>query len=1110
MQFRRPFSRGRSRAFFFVSPQKYVTPARHRCLLSHLCASVSFYMHRFLPSAVGLLSLCALFGASPFAIASPAVASPVAFLDDKAEPSCDVNFSLSRTGAGTAQIRFDVQDTGNFYALDLSPTNARFSISQNGKTRVLGTAPISWNAGNRLTLQRRPFEMQLLVNGHVALRAFDATWTGGKIGTRVMGGWKIDNAGVQPLEAVRFDDDFTREGGGGDSDWATPSGKWSLSAASGHVSARTADMSANPFAFASEQSASWNLATAGRKFWNDYDARVSVRPQGRGDIGFAAYVQDPKNYLAFTLSARTEGSPGTRRLICVRDGRETVLSQASGGFVPREWMQIGLRASPGYIEAILDGAPVLRAKTEVFGQGGVGLLSRGAPSLWDDVSVRAYPFWRADFAEHSAWKGAGWKLDANGARAQSANSPLLTGRDDWSDYRVLVSTPWTTTSSGGALAGYRDARNYALLRWAGSAAPVGWRNKIEAVRVEGGKERVVSSAPFGSPASSKRLELDASGGAWTLLSDGRAKVSLPLSQAGRFGLLAPRAGTKFSDPVVFFPPTPDPPKIASKFVDDGFMVGWASALGEWPPTPDKDGLQFWNTAELFGAWRLDLPWKANWRGKLEMALFADRSDFQSGLVLKGETTGDGEGIDWILSRGDQTLTRAHVKTSDLPDAGNDSGAAFHLAWNNGLLSLSDGHGAVFSLPLAAPRGTAIGLRASGFRVRSGALNLWSANRDDFTFSGAPTEFYAPSGKWSVFSRWPCYGDWSFFGGTGRQPSLWTKKTYGGDIVVDYYAHPQMDMPKEPGYSHPGDLNVSLCGDGSSPASGYSFLVSGHDNTRTQIYRQGKLVADNNSGQASFHETINQNMAWHRSWVYVRASARRATQNGKEGVLVSLSVNNEPLASYFDSSPLPSWKEGGRVCFWTLDNTLMLARAKVEAQSSGAASVPVTLRDTTPPIIADKGALSPRPVVENNESNARVTLADGGWRVQNSIAGGPFAVRLGDSPHRISPQTRLSLDWHASPSAKVDLYVRTGDDWHLLELCGDQKPDAMTPSLGKFKRATSSDGWTTLSFDLGAALKGAQNVDEIRIGALHGDAYRWQGFDGNPEGAWYEWKNLTLK
>ncbi len=1063
-------------------------------------------MRRFLPPVLGLLSLGLL-------VPSPVhAAAPPTFLDDEAEPSCDLDFSLTRGTGGSVRAAFDQQDERNFYALDCDAAGARFLVVRDGQTRTLGTAKVAWKQQNRVTLQRRPFEMQLLVNGQVALRAFDATWISGKVGTSSSGDWKIEKARLQPVEAVRFDDDFTREGGGGDSDWATPAGKWSLSAASTHISARTADMSANPFAYAAEASPNWALASAGRKFWNDYDARVAVRPQSGGDIGVAAYVQDAKNYLAFRLSSRTDSSAGTRSLVLVRDGKETVLKQEEGGFVPREWLQIGLRTSPGYVEALLDGAPVLRAKVEAFGQGGVALLSRGTASLWDDMNVRSYPFWRADFQSAGAWSGDGFALSSSGALSQKADARLLTGRDDWSDYHVLISAPWTNASSGGALAGWRDARNYTLVRWAGSASDAMWKNKIQAVQVANGKEKVVASAPFGSPSQTERLELDAQDGAFTLVKNGRAQVSLPLAGKGKFGLVAPSAGTRYSDPVIFFPPAPDPPKIASKFVNDGFMVGWASPIGEWPPVPDKDGLQFWNTAELFGAWKLDFPWRANWRGKLEMALFASRSNFGSGLILRGESAGDDAGIDWTLLRGTTVLSKSHLKMSDLPDAAGEGGAPLHLAWNNGLLSLSSAHGPILAQPLDAPSGSAIGLRANGFRVRSSALNLWSANRDDFTFADAPTDFYAPSGKWSVFSRWPCYGDWSFFGGAGRQPSLWTKRTYGGDIVVEYYAHPQMDMPKEPGYSHPGDLNVSLCGDGANPASGYSFVVSGHDNTRTQIYRQGKLVADNASDKASFHETINHNMAWHRTWVYVRAEARHATQNGKNGVMVTLNVNNEPLATYFDPSPLATWKSGGRVCFWTLDSTLMLARAKVEAQTAGSLSVPVTLHDTTPQGTITDSPVAGRivPVVENDEATVSLSPSKDGLRVENRIAGGQFAAVLEAQPQKITPQTRLSFDWKASPDAKVDVYVRTGDDWHLLELSGDQRPDAMAPSIGKAKRGTVQNGWTPVSFDLGSALPGVRTIDEIRIGALHGDAYRWQGFDGNSEGAWYELKGLELK
>ena len=82
------------------------------------------------------------------------------------------------------------------------------------------------------------------------------------------------------------------------------------------------------------------------------------------------------------------------------------------------------------------------------------------------------------------------------------------------------------------------------------------------------------------------------------------------------------------------------------------------------------------------------------------------------------------------------------------------------------------------------------------------------------------------------------------------------------------------------------LNVSLCGDGQNPASGYAFVVSGKDNTRTQIYRAGKLVSDNNSDGAWFHDTINHNTQWHRSWVYVRAEARKKHARVAAGVVIA--------------------------------------------------------------------------------------------------------------------------------------------------------------------------------------------------------------------------------
>jgi hypothetical protein len=50
----------------------------------------------------------------------------------------------------------------------------------------------------------------------------------------------------------------------------------------------------------------------------------------------------------------------------------------------------------------------------------------------------------------------------------------------------------------------------------------------------------------------------------------------------------------------------------------------------------------------------------------------------------------------------------------------------------------------------------------------------------------------------VIARWPCYSDWSFFRRARRGPGVVEQRVYGGDTVAEFYAHPQMDLPKELG------------------------------------------------------------------------------------------------------------------------------------------------------------------------------------------------------------------------------------------------------------------------------------------------------------------------
>ena len=1056
-------------------------------------------------------TLCALAAfATPFYIA-PLHAAPQ-FLDDEAEASTNVAWEMPRPTAPQTLV-FDYKDAKNFYALDLTPTNATFSRTVAGTKKVLNSALVAWSAKNQIVLQRRPWLMQLVVDDEIALRGFDASFNKGKIGTAPETWGELR---VQPLEPVRFDDDFTRAGGAGDDLWKT-TGKWALSASSEHISDKNASMSSNPFAFQVVTPSAESIATSGRWFWDSYDARVAVRPGGAGQIGVAAYVKDAKNYLAFQWSS-DEGD-GARKLVRVTNGKTTVLAQGKGAFLPKQWYKLGLRTSPGYIEAILDGVPVLRASNEALGQGGVGLWAKNMDAAeFDDVEVRSYDFLRTSFSDNGAWERATgqWTLAGGVAKGQD-DGLLVTGARDWDGYRAHISAQMKPDATLGYAVGVRDTKNYTLFQ-------ISPDKKARIIRVVNGAKKTLfeGDADLGEQTGKDgfaRFQIDARNGALRVKAGDQliAQASAPNLTNGRFGLMAQSATpVAFKDAVIYFPPPPAPPKVATKMEDDAYMVGWASASGQWPPTPGPSGLEFWNTGEFFGDTVFDFPWKSTWPGKMDVALRAKRGDFDSGYLLHAVADKEGKKLDWTLTRGDKTLTKATMPFSDLPDIETPEGGMLHLQMaGNGVMLLAGETPVLSYLDPSPPKGTALGMRSSGQRVRTEKLAATTANRDDYTFTEAPVDFYAPSGRWNVFSRWPCYGDWSFFGGTGRHPTLWSKRTYGGDVVAEFYAHPQMDLPKEPGYSHPGDLNISLCGDGKNPASGYSFIIAGDNNTASRIMRGDKVVAQRTDDKATFQNTINHNMQWHRTWPYIRASARAATRNGKAGVLVALQMDamSQSLEmEYFDPDPLPLYKEGGRVAFWTLDSTMMIARAKIEAETMGTRSLPQGLMEAAYVDLDDApkaGGLAPVAVVETEVKTAIVEPGQNNWTITNPVSGGIFAVDLNRAALTATPDTKFSMNAAIPAAVKVDLYAMIDGQWHTIGLTGGQKPDPMAPTLGELSKAGNA-----YSFDIGAALakefpgQKGWKIEKLRLGAMQGNPYRWIGFDGNGMDASYRISGLN--
>jgi hypothetical protein len=1064
------------------------------------------------------------------------------FLEDAAEPQFDLSFQATPAASGSLTLVFDTKDARNFYSLELAATSATartatLKSTLDGVEHKLASDSVKIAPGSAITLQRRPWLMRVLIDKAVVLTAYDAALKEGRIGFSTNGRWSYAQPRVQPVEeSIYFNDDFTRLSGQS-GEWKTLAGDWKITAASERINQGNQDMSANPFSYQVAASHAPALVQTGRRFWDDFDASVSIRPAAQGTVGLATYVQDASNYIALLWSSRESGE--ARKLVAVENGRTTVLAKASGAYLPRQWYRIALRTSPGFVEAFIDGQPVFRVRSDAFGQGGIGLLAQGTAANYDDVRVRSYPYFRQDFSGPTggAWTpdGGFWRADSGALNSApkpgdgGATRTLVAGDEGWSNYEFTASGKAGDAGGVGLMAGYRDGKNFLVYRWAGDKSTLPFKGRAQLLQYKDGKAQILSDAPAPSPDSDgyARVTVRFVSGAVTVLSQGDivAQAADEDLQAGRPGLWAQGAPVvSFREVVMFLPPEPDPPKVAPRFEGDALMVGWASPAGEWPPRRTDAGLEFWNTGEFFGDGSVEYIWRPtlNADGTWELALRAKDGDFESGTIVRVEGK---DALKISLLRGGTVLKSGEVTLKQL-NASDANPPKLRVEMEGRAILVSANATPVLSyLPepgASTPSGTKIAVRARKFIVQAKDLRATSANRDDYTFSEAPTDWYAPQGTWSVFHRWPCYSDWSFFGGTGTAPMIWSKRPYSGDTVVEFYSHPQMNLPKEIGYAHPGDLNVTLCGDGKSLASGYSFVLAGWFNTKTAILKGNTVVAQTDSApNATFDRPINQNSYFHRKWFYIRAEARRETRGEQNGVHLKYFVDNQLMCEYFDPNPPRAFEDGGRVAFWTVGGAMMIARAKIESQNPGALALPDGLLDAADQNVgtANSGdAFAPQPVAMDGQPSALVEKQADGWKITDPNSGGIFDVewkRGAGSTLHVTPDSKLECDAMLPADVKVDAYLTIDGVKHLVEISGGQRRDARVKKLGAATLSPAEGNWKHISFALGDALKklypqaSSWTIDKIEFGALHGDEYRWAGFFGNPLGASYEVKNLRL-
>ncbi len=841
-------------------------------------------------------------------------------------------FALRCTVRGPEQWPADAQATivlnyvGNsYYAVRLSRSAVDVQKVIEGQARQLvPPRPIAQAPEHEVKVRRELARLLVVCDGDIVAECFDTDLAGGKVG------WatstpelRVEDLSVTHFEPLFFMDSFERQEGS--------SGNWEIVEGSfGNISLNSQkprpELAANPFSFGST-TFERTLAVNGSWHWTNYRFSAAVKGVGVGALGLAFYVQDRDNYYLFRWVALDENAAQghQRQLIRVRNGRWTLLESHPGGFAPDRWYRMTVRATGSHVEGYIDDELVFARDLGEYGMGRIGLYSSGGAgtAYFDDVAVLATDRLADDFegpaagrwiAEQGSWVARGGLLYG---RATGQLGTARTGELMWRDTECSVRARLAPGASAGLVLRDTGEGKYIFLVQHTSAGKCEGRwlrlaRGTVAVLSSGVIPLVDTAVTLSALAEGPYLEGRVNGRVVAQCVDG----TLPYGQVGL--AVAGPGEVPFDDFLALEkgPPEPPPP-ITEQFTREATMAGWASASGRWTEEKTNGRLVRWYKGTFYSdvSLAVALPRPQKDRGKLWLTLCGDGKDLLSGYTAFLDDENPAQAA--------ITLTRAGVQVAETQvNLAPDEEHIFALARRGGLVYICvDGAPVLSHLDVAPLRGRRVALASEGLKLNLSKVAAEGRNVLEYTFSRAPVDWYPVRGVWEVSDRWACFPGWAWFCGKGDDaPLIWSKRTFRGDLTLEWYAALAMLTDEGTGYPHPSDINCTICADGKRLDSGYSFIFNGWNNKKTAILKQGKIVAETDRGR--FKNPVRTNNAFHRHWFYVRVE--------KEGATLRLSVDGTTLLEWTDPQPL----EGGHIAFWTYKNGLMNARTRISFEAGG--------------------------------------------------------------------------------------------------------------------------------------------------------------------------------
>lgn len=594
---------------------------------------------------------------------------------------------------------------------------------------------------------------------------------------------------------------------------------------------------------------------------------------------------------------------------------------------PTDPTDLLVRRRDGLVSVLLDGREVLRGTTKVPIGGLVaaqpGMVPIGDPFCQEIGEPALFDNFMREPDDPTEWESLSgtWTNVGVGNENHSVNGFFLHGESTdlgatvtgdwfWEDYTVSSAVRPKTASACG-VAALRQP-NGDMIAFVADAAPAPWPT-LRLVRVADGREEVLAQSTGGLvPEQWYRLAMRARADTLEAYVDGEPvlRCANPEPRGGQVGLIV-RGGAAQFDDVAVQPaerPLPLPGGEGTSTPDVPSYVGaedrltWANPAIFWVADAARPSL-LWHTGDF--------------TADLSVSLEAEPQPEASHRRLILAPSQDSPEAEW-LSVTVRTAPASSAASLEVAVPGTKPLRKEASLAGPTALRLERAAGRVWVLlgdsvlqEASSPAGLRrLALEVDGPPLQAQAVRVASPAMRDYVFGAAPTDWRSSAGTWEVAARWACDPRWSFFTGLGEaDAAVWYKRAIEGDVTVDYYVGVKMDAPGGSETQRCRDLNTVLCGDGSDPRSGYSFILGGHGGVKTQLMRNGTVVAESPGIRVPSGGV-------HQEWYHIRAA--------RIGNRVELDLEGRPVFRWEDPDPLP----GGLVGLWTRNSGIVVSRVTI--------------------------------------------------------------------------------------------------------------------------------------------------------------------------------------